>query len=199
MTTLERRILDLSYKHRLSHIGSCLTSVAIIDDIYSRKKPEDRFILSCGHAGLALYVVLDKYVGCNAEALLALHGVHPNRDCSGIHCSTGSLGQGICIALGMALADRSRNVYCLLSDGECAEGSVYEALNAKKRSMIGNLIVEVNANDYSAYDQCFPPSFIYRSEVKVHDTSKHWFMKQYGQEAHYKILTQQDYEEAICH
>lgn len=191
MTPLERRILDISYKHRLSHIGSCLTAVAIIDDIYSKKKPEDKFVLSCGHAGLALYVVLEKYAGFNAEALLALHGVHPNRDGNGIHCSTGSLGQGICIALGMALADRSKNVYCLLSDGECAEGSVYEALNARRKYNISNLIVYCNYNGFGAYDTI---SRISVYGIKIVETLDHWFMKRYGQESHYKTLNEQEYE-----
>lgn len=194
MTPLERRILDISYKYKLSHIGSCLSAVGIIDDIYKRKKPKDKFVLSCGHAGVALYAVLEKYLGLDAEKLFESHGVHPNRnECNGIDCSTGSLGQGICIALGMALADRSRDVYCLLSDGELYEGSVYEALNNKTN----NLKIYCNYNGWSAYDDIQLSPIFKAYGVDIVDTRDHWFMQKYGQEAHYKILSNPEYEEII--
>src|SRR2546427_251920 len=58
---LKKRIIEISYKNKLSHIGSCLTAVDIIDEIYAIKKPNEKFILSSGHAGLALYCVIEKY------------------------------------------------------------------------------------------------------------------------------------------
>jgi transketolase len=139
---LKKRILEISYKHNLSHLGSCLTAVDIIDEIYAIKKHNERFVLSSGHAGLALYVVIEKYtkgddlgmvLGINAEDIFNHHGVHPDR-CSqcGLDASTGSLGQGLPIAVGMALADRSKNVYCLISDGECSEGSVWGSFEDSK-------------------------------------------------------------------
>ena len=119
MKDLKKRIIDISYKLQLSHVSSCLTAVDIIAEIYTkRRKPEDLVVISQGHTGLALYVVLEKYLGINAEYLFHKHGVHPNRDLeNGIYCSTGSLGCGLPIALGMALADKTRNVYCLISAG----------------------------------------------------------------------------------
>lgn len=153
MNTIENRILDISKRHGLSHLGSCLTAVKIIEEIYEEKQPQDRFVLSSGHAGLALYCVLEKYLQVDAEELFEKHGVHPNRNLeNGIHCSTGSLGQGLPIALGMALSDRSKTVYCLISDGECAEGSIWEALKAKRDLKVDNLKIYVNCNGYSAYD-----------------------------------------------
>src|SRR3990167_1530072 len=121
---LKRRIIEISYEKGLSHLGSCLTAVDIIKEIYDIKKPYEKFVLSSGHAGLALYVVGEKYfrdavdtcVSHSAEYLFSKHGVHPNRD-RHIDASSGSLGHGIGIAVGMALADRSKNVYCLISDG----------------------------------------------------------------------------------
>jgi transketolase len=196
ITALERRILDLSYKHKLSHIGSCLTAVGIIDEIYAFKLPYEKFVLSCGHAGLALYVVLEKHNVANAEYLLEQCGVHPDRILGGgaIDCSTGSLGQGLPIALGMALANRDESVYCLVSDGECSEGSAWEAVNNAGKFNVENLKIYCNSNGFSAYDE----TFIFEDwPFQVIDTSRHWFMKLYGQEAHYKILNQQEYEEAI--
>lgn len=191
LTPLERRILEISYKHKLSHIGSCLTAVGIIDEIYSKKKSNHKFILSCGHAGLALYVVLEKHFGLDAEQIFLKHGVHPNRD-EYIDCSTGSLGQGLPIALGMALADRSKNVYCLVSDGECTEGSLWEAINISGKLEVDNLKIYCNHNGFSAYDETFIDD---NWPMNVIDTFNHWFMKQYGQEAHYKVLNEKEYNE----
>jgi|APGre2960657404_1045060.scaffolds.fasta_scaffold01211_3 transketolase len=148
---LEKRILDISYKNNLSHLSSSLGSVNIIDEIYSIKKNDEPFILSNGHSGLALYVVLEKYFGTDAEYLFHKHGVHPNRDLDDkIYFSTGSLGCGITAACGMALADKNRNVYCLISDGESFEGSVYESLNLIHKYKIKNLKTYCNVNGYSA-------------------------------------------------
>src|SRR5581483_1841765 len=129
LSKLERRIIDIAYEKKLSHLSSCLTVLNLIDSIYKVKKEKDIFVLSNGHAALALYCVLEKVYFKNAEALFDKHGVHPNRDLDDkIYCSTGSLGSGITLAVGMALADRTRDVYVIMSDGECAEGSVWEAL-----------------------------------------------------------------------
>ena len=107
----------------------------IIDEIYKSKNEEDIFILSSGHAALALYVILEKYEGKDAEELFLKHGGHPHRDEeNGIYCSTGSLGLGITVAVGRALADKNRKVHVLISDGESAEGSVWEALRFIKES-----------------------------------------------------------------
>ena len=77
---LKNRILEIAYKHKLSHLGSYLSAVGIIDEIYSNKNSEDIFILSSGHAALALYAVLEKYEGQNAEELFIKHGGHPHRN-----------------------------------------------------------------------------------------------------------------------
>lgn len=200
MNTIENRILDISKRHGLSHLGSCLTAVKIIEEIYEEKQPQDRFVLSSGHAGLALYCVLEKYLQVDAEELFEKHGVHPNRDLeNGIHCSTGSLGQGLPIALGMALSDRSKTVYCLISDGECAEGSIWEALKAKRDLKVDNLKIYVNCNGYSAYDAVDLEYLEKRlnsfCDVEIRNTSQ--VLKKYpflnGIDAHY-CKVPEDYE-----
>lgn len=151
MNALRKRILNLSYKHDIGHIGSSITAVDIIDEIYEEKTPDDIFILSSGHAGLALYVVLEKRYGLDAEHLYLKHGLHPRRDCRDhIHCSTGSLGCGICVGVGMAIANRNRNIYVLCSDGETGEGSFWEALNFIGDNELTNIYIYVNANGFSA-------------------------------------------------
>jgi transketolase len=152
MNKLHDRIIEISKKHHLAHLGSSLTAVNIIDEIYQLKKDDEPFILSCGHCGLALYIILEKYYGFDANKLYLKHGTHPHRDFEDkIYCSTGSLGMGLGIAVGMALADRSKNVYCLISDGEAFEGLIWESANMIRRYKVSNLKVYCNWNGYSAY------------------------------------------------
>lgn len=149
---LRCRLLTIINEARTSHIGSCLSSVDIIDAIYSIKKKSEKFILSNGHAAAALYIVLEKYKYLD-NANLVDYNVHPDRNEKiGIDLSTGSLGQGLPIAVGMALASRSKNVYCMISDGECAEGSIWEALRIIHDQKILNLKIIASINGWGAYD-----------------------------------------------
>lgn len=194
---LKDRILQISYKHNLSHLGSCLTSVDLIEEIYSIKGKDEPFILSCGHSGLALYVVIEKHEGVNAEEIFLHHGVHPDR-CSQCHLyfSTGSLGQGLPAAVGMALADRGKNVYCLVSDGECSEGSIYEAINIIKKYKVDNLKLYINFNGYSAYDETdwFTINRLKYTvpNVKIVITGFEDFPFLHGIDAHYYKLKKED-------
>lgn len=195
---LKRRIIGISYKKKLSHLGSCLTAVDIIDEIFKGKKPDEKFILSSGHAGLALYVVLEKYEDLDAEKIFNHHGVHPDRcaKCH-IHCSTGSLGQGLPIAVGMALADRKKNVYCLISDGECSEGSIWEALRIADHQALDNLKVYINYNGWGAYQAITIndlPAQYTNVWVKTANIIQLPFLK--GQDAHYKVMNEEEYKQA---
>ena len=150
--TTRRRILEISHEKNLSHIGSCFCSVDLINAVYKVKNKEEKFILSNGHAGIALYVILEKN-GFLKNSDIEKLNVHPDRNPKfGIDVSTGSLGQGLPIALGMAISDKNKNVYCLISDGECAEGSIWEALRIANENKTTNLKILVNANGWSAYD-----------------------------------------------
>lgn len=225
---LRARIIELSYKSNFSHLGSCLSAVDLIDAVYKIKEREEKFVLSNGHAGIALYAVLEKYGYFKDSRLIKKLNVHPDRNINhGIHVSTGSLGQGLPIALGMALADRRKNVYCMLSDGECSEGSIWEVLRVGKEKKVHNLIIILNANGWSAYD---PVNLTYLAKridgfgydikkVDGHDSKKilaslrkvhdknltflfaHTSVEQFdflkGQDAHYYVLTQKNYEEAM--
>lgn len=204
LNKLEKRIIDLSYKHKLSHIGSCLNSISIIDKLFMLKKPDDPFILSNGHAGLALYVVLEKYCGKNAEKLLKKHGTHPNRNLKdGVWCSTGSLGQGLPIAVGMALTNRDRTVFVLVSDGELAEGSMWEALRIASEKRLENLRVAVTANGIGGYShidadwlemrlKTFYPCLFVRTNMF------RWPAFLNGLNGHYVVMNEEQYKEAIA-
>lgn len=206
MNDLKKRILEISYKHRLSHLGSCLTAVDIIDSIYHSKKAEDLFVLSSGHAGLALYVVLEKYEGKNAEDLLKRHGIHPNRNLAdGLCCSSGSLGHGLPIAVGMALGYPGREIHCLISDGECAEGSIWEAFSVLRRFNISNITVHVNINGWSAYakvdgewlEKALMVHAGSRTKVVIHQTNVEQLPFLKGNDAHYHIMSSEDYRVAM--
>jgi transketolase len=185
---MKERIREISKKFKLGHNGSNLTAVDIISDIY-HLKGDNPFILSSGHSGLALYVVLEQY-GADAEQLYLKHGTHPTRDEGDkIYCSTGSLGMGLSVAVGMAMA--GREVYCLISDGESFEGVIYEASNVIKKYNLTNLKLFVNFNNWGAYDHIpnshkfliqtlFPDAKIYHTNVKDHGLE--------GQSAHYLPL-----------
>lgn len=190
-----RRILEISYKYKLSHIGSCLTALPIIEGIYEKKKPQEKFVLSSGHAHLAHLVIMEKYGLTNAEQALQ-YGIHCDRR-AGCDVSTGSLGLGLPIAVGLAVANRRKNVYCLISDGECAEGSIWEALRLKRQLELDNLKLYLNRNGWAAYTETASYWLPQNGCIQVHTSVEQFpFLK--GLDAHYYVLTQKDYETYVC-
>ena len=203
MVQLKKRLIEIAYKHNLGHLGSYLSALEIIDNIYQKMNEDDIFILSSGHAALALYVCLEKYKGQNAEELFIKHGGHPHLDeKSGIYCSTGSLGLGITIALGRAVANKNRKVYVLISDGECAEGSIWEALKTIVEQNITNIEINVNVNGYAAYREVDTDYLTNRlksflPEICIHYTTVEHFPFLKGLNAHYHIMKENDYQTAL--
>lgn len=195
----KKRLIDITYQEKLSHLSSCLSSLPIIEEIYNLKKEDEIFILSNGHAGLALYCVLEAKYGINPIELLHKHGIHPSKDLENkLYCSTGSLGSGLPIAVGHALSDRTKNVWCLISDGECAEGSIWESLAFITKYKLNNLKVYVNINGVGAYDfidknylinrlKAFLPDInIRESEIPNYEFAQ-------GILSHYYVLKPEDY------
>ena len=203
MDKLYRRLLDICYENKLHHLGSYFSCLHIIDSIYKNKDQDDIFILSNGHAVVALYIVLEHYYGLNAQELLEKYGEHPKRnELDHIHCSTGSLGMGICVAVGRAVGNPNRHVHVMISDGESNEGSVWEALRYIHDANVKNITVHVNANGWAAYDpvdvslletrmKAFCPS------VEFHKTTVEYFGLE-GLHAHYTNFTEEQYKEAIA-
>jgi transketolase len=203
MVNLKKRLIEIAYKHKLGHLGSYLSALEIIDLIYKKMDRDDIFILSSGHAALALYVCLEKYKGQDAEGLFLKHGGHPHWDEeAGIHCSTGSLGLGITIALGRAIANKNRKVYVLISDGECAEGSVWEALKTIVEEKINNIEIHVNVNGYAAYKEVDIEYLSNRlktflPKINIHYTTVEHFSFLKGLNAHYHIMKESDYQTTL--
>lgn len=200
---LKKRIAEIAHKHKLSHLGSYFSSLEIIEEIYKEKSQDDIFILSSGHAALALYVVMEKYDGICAEEIFLKHGGHPHRDEKNkIYCSTGSLGLGLLVAIGRAMANKNRKVYCLISDGESAEGSIWEGLRYIKESKLDNIKVYININGYAAYDAIDVDYLEKRltaflPEINLRRTNVSHYSFLCGLNAHYHIMKEEDYKEVM--
>ena len=199
---LHKRLLEVCYKNDVHHLGSHFSSIDIIDEIYSRKAEEDIFILSNGHAAYALYVLLEKYEGINAQKLVDKHLGHPGYDPKNkIYCTTGSLGQGITIGVGSAIASPHKKIIISISDGECAEGSVWESLRYIQEYNLKNVEVHVNLNGYACYDP-LDSDYLERRlrafmpRINIHRTSSSRFSFLRGIEAHYIKMDKEMYNSA---
>ncbi len=155
---IRQQILELSHKKKKGHIASAFSILEILYSIYTKKKQEDAFLLSKGHGCLALYGVflhlkkisLDDFNSfCEYDSIL---GGHPDRNkIKGVECSAGSLGHGLPMAAGIALAnkiDRKEGlVYCLIGDGESNEGTTWETAILAKNLNLSNLVCLVDNNN----------------------------------------------------
>ena len=201
MNNLEQRLVEITYNEKLSHLSSCLSALPIIEEIYKEKNDDEVFILSNGHAGLALYVILEEKYGIDPVMLLHKHGIHPGKDLENkLYCSTGSLGSGLPIAVGRALANRNKNVYCMISDGECAEGSIWESLRFAYLQKLDNLKIYVNINGMTAYEHIDIDYLINRLKafnpnvnIRLSDPPSRSFAS--GLLTHYYVLKPEDYKQ----
>src|SRR5438105_13762357 len=157
----------MTSRGRSSHVASGLSIADIVAVLYGgvlRVRAEDpqwperdRFILSKGHAGAAVYAALAETGFFPVEKLLShcqdgsdLSGHVSHKGIPGVELSTGSLGHGLSVAGGMALAGKldhkGHRVFCLLSDGECDEGSTWEAVLFAAHHRLHNLVAIVDYN-----------------------------------------------------
>lgn len=164
------RVVEMSHAAKAAHLASSLSCIDLVAVLYhsvlrldldnSKWKDRDRFILSKGHAATALYVAL-AYKGFLTEDDLKTYGKagslleeHPSPKLLGVEAATGSLGHGLPVGCGMALAGRikgkSYRSFVLMSDGECNEGSVWEAALFATANRLGNLCAMVDFNKWQA-------------------------------------------------
>jgi transketolase len=165
---LRRLIIEASHEAHVGHVASALSVCDLLSVLFSsilrhpgtRRPDRDRIILSKGHAALALYGAL-VLAGIHSRDRLhsyckdgTLMGVHPEHTLEGVEISTGSLGLGLSIGVGMALAARldraPERVFVLLSDAECNEGSVWEAVMFSGHHRLSNLVAIVEKNGMQA-------------------------------------------------
>jgi len=203
MNKLQRRILEITYQERQSHLSSCLSAAPILEEIYATRQEDEVVILSNGHAGLALYCVLEERYGVDPVAMLHKHGIHPSRDLDNhLYCSTGSLGSGLPIAIGHALATPEKQVWCMISDGEAAEGSIWESLRFIADYPVDNLQVYANINGMGAYDMIdVDPlvarlqAFLPRIRIRLSEPTDFGFIQ--GLKTHYHVLNEQEYRSLL--
>jgi len=151
-----RRILDVSQQVSALHIGSAFSCTEIVDCIYNGlMKQGDIFLMSKGHGCMIQYAILEER-GVLSPSDLAAYctrdgrlGVHPDIETPGIVAATGSLGHGLSMAVGMALAERGSGVtiYVVLSDGELMEGSSFEAILMASSLDLENIVAVVDYNN----------------------------------------------------
>ncbi len=144
---IRRDTIKLSSANGGYHYGGCFSCVEILIALFDHvmSNSEDKFILSKGHACWGYYVLL-REMGFNPR----LEG-HPSRDeHNGIHCTTGSMGHGLPTGIGMAMAKKLKgeegNIYVLMGDGECQEGTTWESLLIASKYKLDNLVVVIDRN-----------------------------------------------------
>ena len=163
LKNIKKNILSLTYKAKSSHIGSCLSIVEILVALYFYiLKKKDKFILSKGHAALALYSTLfEKKIiskkilnsfGSNNTILMN----HVSNKVKGVEFSTGSLGHGLPVSVGKALKFKSNKeknkVFVLISDGEINEGTTWESLLFASHHKLDNLNIIIDYNKIQSMD-----------------------------------------------
>lgn len=196
-----KRILDISQQVQALHIGSAYSCTEIVDCIYyglmrrdAAGKSPDTFVMSKGHGCMIQYAILedlgiltrqDMDLYCKPNGIL---GCHPDYGNPGIEASTGSLGHGLSMAVGMALAEKGRKtngtIYVVLSDGEVQEGSTWEATMMASSLGCSNLVAFIDNNDFQSlgrtshtHPSFYPVAEKYRAfgwetaEVDGHDSS----------------------------
>lgn len=164
---MRKEILEMIVAARGTHIGSAFSILDILVYLYdqvlrinpkkSSDPKRDKFVLSKGHGCAALYVILANY-GFFPKSVLTSYcsegsilGGHPDSvRIPGVETSTGSLGHGLSVAVGFALANKINknfsNVYCLVGDGECNEGAIWEAIQVAAHHKLDNLVLLIDDN-----------------------------------------------------
>lgn len=171
---IRRHSVEMTHLSGGSHIGPVLSVADIVAVLYAdvlryrswepKWEERDRFVLSKGHAGAAIYAALAE---CGFFPIEELKTHYQNRSrlsghvshrVPGVDVSTGSLGHGIGVAVGMAIAakqdGRKHRVFAVLGDGECNEGSVWEAAQAAANFQLNNMVVIVDHNHMQSLDFC---------------------------------------------
>ena len=172
--TVRYETIKLVHQTKTAHLGSCLSCIDILVATYFsniifrsrvnfRSRLKDTFVLSKGHAAPALYVVLKKkgYISQNMLNTYSMPGSyleeHPNIRTNGVLVSSGSLGHGLSYVAGIALGDKinkkKHNHILIMSDGECNEGSTWEAAMFVTGKKINNILAFVDCNKWQATEK----------------------------------------------
>ncbi len=172
---IRRHAIEMTHLSGGSHIGSALSIADIVAVLYNdvmkiypndpKNDNRDRFVLSKGHAGAAVYAALAEKGFFDTELLKThyadgskLSGHVSHKNVPGVELSTGSLGHGACVASGMAMAGKINNkhyrVFAITGDGECDEGSIWEMALFANQYRLCNFTIIVDHNKLQSLDTC---------------------------------------------
>ena len=171
---LRKTIIKIISDTKASHIGSMFSCLDITAYLYYNEmnfskenylSPDrDRFILSKGHASLVIYSVLEDLGIISKDILFSYYKDggkligHLDHNVPGVEVATGALGHGLAMAAGIALGNKLNKIdsktYCLIGDGECQEGEIWESLMFISEKDLKNLIIIVDSNKLQGYDFC---------------------------------------------
>lgn len=176
---IRRLCVESAARTSSSHLGCALSMTDIMTYLFYEKMDSsaDKFILSKGHAVVGLYAILydQGLIGRKEYESYHLNGslllAHPNHLVNGVDVSTGSLGHGPAVASGIAWGNsmdgKVGTVYCILGDGECQEGTVWESLIFMSRNLFSNLVLIIDANNYQGYSESSDSLFSYEKLIKM--------------------------------
>ena len=139
---LRKKILQASFQAGACHIGSALSCVDIVEDIFRKKRVGDIFLFAKASGVATLYCKLHP----NKAAEYLKKYPLPSKEVPGVIHSVGSVGHGLPVACGMALGDRWRKVFVLLSDGDIQEGTFWESLLFARQHRLRNLKIYIDRN-----------------------------------------------------
>jgi len=165
---MRAHVVRMTHASKASHIGSCFSAADIMAVLYGdvlnvdAKNPKaegrDRLILSKGHAAAILYAALaergffpTEWLNAYAKNGQTLSGHVTHKGVPGVEISTGSLGHGLPVACGMAMAKQPGHVYCIISDGECDEGTTWECALFAAHHKLNNLTLIIDYNKIQSY------------------------------------------------
>ena len=175
------KILNISQKVQALHIGGSFSCLEIIDLIYFEflNIKKDTFIMSKGHSCIAQYVILEKLKILKSKDLNSycknngILGCHPDYGNPGINASTGSLGHGVALAVGIAhfnkIKRNNAKVFCIISDGELQEGSTWEAMMMAANLDLNNLVIFLDHNGSQSFGktkETHPKFYPIKSKIK---------------------------------
>jgi transketolase N-terminal domain/subunit len=202
---IKKKIMKIGLETGCSHVASAMSCVNLLCDLYNNRPEDSIIILSKGHGALAQYVILNKLGRMPTKVLntyykdggLSVHStLMPEY---GVYASTGSLGHGLAIGIGYAIANPLKEVWVIMGDGELDEGSVHEALRIIKKLKIKNIFPVVDVNflqGYSSGDVELPEGCRQYYSIKGEDWGDKIADKVVS---HYTSVTPEVYKEWLSH
>lgn len=195
LKTVQNKIMEIGLKTGAGHIASAMTVSDLLVTIYNQS-PEAIVILSKGHGVLAQYVclnllgkiptkILDTYY---TDGGLSGHATLNKK--YGLYASTGSLGHGLAIGIGYAIASPKKRIVVVLGDGECEEGSTLESFKIIQRLKVKNIIPVIDINGWKGFEEAREDLLPLNAMKWFSVKGKNWGELEDTLDSHYKKVDQ---------